>query len=292
MNGSSHDVVIIGNKGMLGRCFEPILHARGITCHGFDLPELDMTNREQTLAKLHEIGPAVVINCAAYTDVDGAEEHEELALRLNGEGPAILAAGCRDIGATLVHYSTDYVFNGEATAPYPVDSAIEPLNAYGRTKAAGEEAIRASGCQHLILRSSWLYAAHGKNFVITIANLAKDRPELKVVSDQRGRPTSCPVLADTTLRLLDCGARGTYHATDGGEATWHEFASQIAAAANPDCRVLPCTSDEFPRPAKRPAYSTLDISLTEELLGPLPRWELSLLDVLRCLGYTAATPTN
>ncbi len=218
----------------------------------------------------------IVINCAAYTDVDGAEADEAEATRVNGHGAGNLAARCAETGAVLVHFSTDYVFDGSGTRPYPTDHPLAPLGAYGRSKAAGEAAIRASGCEHLIIRTSWLYAPWGKNFVRTMVELGRKHESLRVVNDQRGRPSSCSYLAERTLALLDHGARGTFHVTDGGECTWFEFATEIMVQTGSKCRVEPCTTDEFPRPAPRPAYSVLDLSATESLLGPSSAWQDNL----------------
>lgn len=220
----------------------------------------------------------VVINCAAYTDVDGAEADEAEATRINGDAVGVLAARCREVGATLVHYSTDYVFDGDPTPrrPCAVDHPRSPVNAYGRSKAAGEVAVEHSGAEFLLLRTSWLYAAHGKNFVRTIAKAARERDALRVVNDQRGRPTSCATLVDLTVRLLEAGARGTLHACDDGEATWFELARAVVARVRPECRVDPCTTDEFPRPARRPAYSVLDLEPTRRLVGAIPGWEDAL----------------
>ncbi len=191
-------------------------------------------------------GTRLVINCAAWTDVDGAESSESAADAANGTGVGALAIRCAQVGAFLVHYSTDYVFNGQATSPYRVDQPRAPLNAYGRTKAHGEELIEASGCPHLLIRTSWLYAPWGKNFVRTIYKAAKDRPSLRVVNDQRGRPTSSEHLAAASYALIQGNAQGAFHVTDGGECTWFDFAKEIAHAANPACRVDPCGTAEFP----------------------------------------------
>jgi dTDP-4-dehydrorhamnose reductase len=180
----------------------------------------------------------------------------------------------------LLHFSTDYVFDGKASAPYRADAPVDPLGAYGRTKAAGEQAIHASGARHLIVRTSWLYAPWGNNFVRTMARLTRDKPSLKVVDDQRGRPTSAEHLAATALALLDRGATGTFHVTDGGECTWYEFTLAIAKQLGRTCTIAPCTTAEFPRPAPRPAYSVLDLSQTEALLGPMPDWRVNLVEVL------------
>lgn len=271
--------LLVSPDGMLGRAFLEALQKRGEPVVGVSFPEIDLT-RPETMARI-DGSIRRVINCAAFTDVDGAESREAEALQINGTGVAHLAAACSRVGAALVHFGTDYVFAGDATAPYPVDAQVAPRTAYGRTKAAGEEAIRASGAEHLYLRTSWLYAPWGKNFVRTIAALGKTKPELKVVDDQRGRPTSAEELVVTTLALWDAGARGFFHATDGGECTWFDFAKAIVEGTGGSAKLLPCTTAEFPRPAPRPAYSVLDLSATEAALGrPLRHWKETLADVL------------
>jgi dTDP-4-dehydrorhamnose reductase len=223
---------------------------------------------------------ATVINCSAFTDVDGAETREAEAAAINGHGVGTLAQRCRAIGATLVHYSTDYVFDGNASTPYATTAKRAPQGAYARTKALGEELIERSGCSHLIVRTSWLYAPWGKNFVDTMAKLCSERPLVRVVADQRGRPTSAQYLAERTLELLGRDAHGIFHVTDGGECTWFDFAAAIARLTAGTARVEPCTTAEFPRPARRPAYSVLDLSATEALLGPSRPWQDNLADVL------------
>ena len=260
---------LIAPGGMLGRAWEGLLKAEGIEYAVGRRPEFDLTRPESI--DLH--GADVVINCAAYTDVDGAENDEAGANAVNGDGVKALAEQCAKTGALLVHYSTDYVFRGQASAPYPCDAPRAPLNAYGRSKALGEEAIEASGCKHLIVRTSWLYAPWGKNFVLTMRSLGKSRDKLSVVDDQRGRPTSCRHLAKTTLAMLRQGASGMHHITDGGECTWYDLASHVVAQSNPNCEVSPCSSDAFPRPAPRPSYSVLDLSRTEALVGAMPAWQ-------------------
>ena len=263
---------------MLGRAFRVLLpRALAPT-----LSEVDLTRPESMgwIGAGESAGTEIVINCAAYTDVDGAESDEETALAVNGTGTGHLARRCAQIGATLVHFSTDYVFSGVSNEPYAIDGRIEPIGAYGRTKAAGEHAIQESGCDGLTIRTSWLYAPWGKNFVLTIAKLASEREALKVVSDQRGRPTSAEQLALNTLTLLDSGARGTLHVTDRGECSWHELATEIVKLTGARCEVSPCTTAEFPRPAPRPAYSVLDLSKTEALIGPVQHWKVNLRRVL------------
>jgi len=275
----SAPLLLLGDRGMLGRAFRELLAAKKRPFTGFDLPELDIAQPGQ-VAPLFEKPWSAVINCAAYTNVDGAEADEATALRANGTAPGIVAAACAHARVPLVHFSTDYVFAGDARAPYAVDAPLQPLGAYGRSKAAGEIAIRGSGAEFLILRTSWLYAPWGNNFVRTMARLTRDKPELKVVDDQRGRPTSAQHLAPVTLALLDRGMRGTFHVTDGGECTWYEFTVEIARLLGRSAIISPCTTAEFPRPAARPGYSVLDLAPTEAILGPMPDWRKNLASVV------------
>lgn len=275
-------LLLIGSKGMLGRAWVRLLTERQFAFRTIDRDELDLTE-QRSIERNVRPGPEHVINCAAWTDVDGAETHEPAAAAVNGVGVGLLAERCRAINATLVHYSTDYVFDGQGRSPYPTDGPISPINAYGRTKADGERRIRESGTDHLIVRTSWLYAPWANNFVRTMARLGRSKPRLRVVHDQRGRPTSCEHLASASWRLLNDGVRGTYHVCDGGECTWYEFARAIVAEVNPDCMVEPCTTAEFPRPAPRPAYSTLDLTGTETHLGPMPPWQDHLKAVMQRL---------
>lgn len=264
---------IIGTGGMLGRDLFAAAREREGKVIGFDGPqELDVTAPAAVRNMVREHQPTVVINAAGWTDVDAAERHPEQARAVNRDGPASLAAACRENDALLIHYSTDYVFPGDATEPIPPDAQTDPINEYGRTKLEGEIAIRQSKCRHLIIRTSWLFAPHGSNFFLTMRRLAAERSELKVVNDQRGRPTYCTDLACTTLSLIDCGATGTINATNSGECTWFEFATEVVRAGSFDCRVEPCTTDEFPRPALRPAYSVLDLTELARLVGEPPDW--------------------
>ncbi|MCX4241002.1 dTDP-4-dehydrorhamnose reductase [Paraliomyxa miuraensis] len=284
-------ILLLGADGMLGRAWDQLARREGLAIEPRTYPAFDLTRREHVAAlPIREVD--AVINCTGWTDVDGAETHEAQATALNGDGVGWLAEACRDagrdVGRVLVHYSTDYVFEGDATAPYAVDHPRAPLNAYGRSKAVGEERIEAAlggsdgGADpgFLLLRTSWLYAPWGNNFVRTMARLGKERSELRVVDDQRGRPTSAEHLAATSLALLRRGARGTLHVTDGGECTWYELARAVIERVDPTCRVLPCTSAEFPRPARRPSYSVLDLGPTEALVGPMPPWTSMVADVV------------
>lgn len=272
-------LLLIGRGGMLGRAWAQLLDSMGIAYRPVSRDTLDLT-RPETIAPIVEDRYGVVINCAAYTAVDKAEIEEPLASQINGHGLGALAIRCRNTGALLVNYSTDYVFNGCASAPYPVDAPIEPINAYGRSKALGEKLLADSGCQFLNIRTSWLYAPWGTNFVRTIAHLLRTKDQIKVVCDQRGRPTSSEHLAKLSLGLIQAGAMGMFHGADGGECTWHGFATEIGRIIGSHCRVEPCSTDQFPRPAKRPAYSVLDLAKTEAILGPTPDWKINLASVL------------
>lgn len=286
----SAPIVVVGHEGMLGRAWMELLASRGIPVRGVGRPALDLEFVESISSALH--GPVrAVVNCAAYTDVDGAESDEDRAFAVNGRGVEHLVRRCDELGMPLVHYSTDYVFDGHPrNAPYAVDQAPAPLNAYGRSKLAGERAIAASTGQHLIIRTSWVYAPWGKNFVRTIAKLATQRDELEVVDDQRGRPTSAEHLASVSLELFEAGHRGMFHVCDGSECTWFELASAIVERIGARCRVEPCSSDAFPRPARRPSYSVLDLSKTEQLLGPMRAWPDNLASVLSRLEARPPEP--
>jgi len=272
-------VIVVGALGMLGRAWRELLQQKGIPHTGLDLPELDITDTD-SIAKHIQPGCKAVINCAAYTDVDGAEEHEPAALKLNAQAVKNLADRCKEIGAVLVHYSTDYVFDGQADSPYPTDHPRDPVNAYGRTKAKGEELIESSGCQYLLVRTSWLYAPWANNFVGTMIKLTAERDTLLVVNDQFGRPTSAQHLASASLSLLEKNARGAFHVTDAGECSWHGFACEIAKLSGNTCDIKPCGSSQFPRPASRPAYSVLDISKAEAIIGAMSNWKHNLASVI------------
>ncbi|MFK7990643.1 MAG: dTDP-4-dehydrorhamnose reductase [Sandaracinaceae bacterium] len=273
-------LLIVGAGGMLGRAFCQQLTEAGrshvaTTRATYDLRDPDAPIPDDTSG---------VLNCAAYTNVDGAQTDEATATEVNGHAVARLVERCDARGIPLVHYSTDYVFDGRADAPYTIDHPTSPVNAYGRSKLVGEEAVRASSGPHLLLRTSWVYAPWGTNFVRTMARLTKDKDTLSVVDDQRGRPTSAPHLARSTLGLLDAGATGTFHVTDGGECTWFELASFVGSRVDPSCKIAPCTSEAFPRLAPRPAYSVLDVSQTEAVVGALTLWKDAVRATLDQMG--------
>jgi dTDP-4-dehydrorhamnose reductase len=270
---------------MLGRALHGELQRRGWRCRTPSRSDLDLARPETIDRYLGAAGSGAdewLINCAAWTDVDGAETSEREATCLNAEAIGPLAAAC-GAGRRLVTFSSDYVFDGAAAAPYPPDAPRAPINAYGRSKAAGE-ALLETHVDHrwLNIRTSWLYAPWGRNFVLTMADLLSRSPgEVRVVDDQRGRPSSAEQLARTTLDLLAADANGHWHATDAGECSWFELASEIARVTGSSARVVPCSSDEFPRPARRPRYSVLDISATERAVGPLRSWQTEVREVLR-----------
>ena len=237
-----------------------------------DLPEFDMTDQENVNRVMREIHPDVIINCAAYTNVDGCESEEALATRVNGVGPGYLAAAAKDLGAILVQISTDYVFDGLKTSPYMEEDMTHPQSGYGRSKLAGEKAILESGLEKFfIIRTSWLYGPGGNNFVETILRLAKERKELRIVADQVGAPTFTHDLANAIYCLLLVTSHpspvtasalyGIYHFSNNGQCSWYEFAQEIVAQAQ-ECgepvkvqRVLPIRTEDYPLPATRPTYS-------------------------------------
>ena len=225
-------------------------------------------------------GHRVIVNCAAYTDVDGAEREEAKAQAVNGAAVGELARSCAQHGAMLVHYSTDYVFSGKAERPYKISDVIDPINAYGRSKALGEKLIGESGCEHLIIRTSWLYAPWGKNFVRTIVAFCAQKHPLRIVNDQKGRPSSAQELAGNSWKLLERGGRGIFHLADGGECTWFDFAKEIARQVGSDVKVEACRTAELGRAAARPAYSVLDVEESERLIGRVKPWREALGDVI------------
>lgn len=280
-------VILLGRGGMLWRAWDELLRARDIDPISPGLDEFDFTQPDSIHAAIDD-HVACVINCAAYTDVDGAESENELALRINGIGVGELAIACRRHGVCLVHYSTDYVFSGDAVHAWQEDDVTDPVNMYGETKRIGEEMIKVSKCDHLLIRTSWLYAPWGRNFVLTMADLTSKREEIRVVDDQRGRPTDAITLAKRTCSLLEHGARGTFHCTDDGDCTWFDLATHIGQIVNPSCHVAPCTTADFPRPAARPAFSVLDTSRADTVIGAAPHWQ----DRVRATLAAVNSPTH
>lgn len=276
-------LLLLGGSGQVGRELRRVLPALGevivATRDGAAADVAADLDQPQALpALVRQIAPDVVVNAAAYTAVDRAESEPEAAFRANAEAPAALAQGCAATGALLVHYSTDYVFDGRSARPYREDDATAPLGVYGMSKRAGEEAIRASGARHMILRTAWVYAAHGHNFLRTMLRLAGEREELRVVADQVGAPTPAAWIAEATGQLLRQGAQasGTWHLTAAGETSWHGFAqaimdeAQAAGLLTRRPRVLPITTAEYPTAARRPTYSVLDTAKLQQDFGITP----------------------
>lgn len=270
-------LLITGAAGQLGQALVQAGPRQGWEVVATDLPDLDITDPRLVQGELTRQRPEVVINAAAATRVDDLESDPDTALRVNALGPRNLAVACRRLGAKLIHLSTDYVFDGTKPAPYVEWDATGPLSVYGRSKLLGEEWVRQQCLDHFIVRTAWLYGVPGPNFVTAI--LARGRQlgpdgELKVVTDQRGTPTSALALAPQLLALAETESFGTYHATCQGETTWFEFAALILQTAGMAVRLTPCTTAEYPRPAPRPANSVLENRLLRVAgLDRMPAWE-------------------
>lgn len=249
--------MVTGAAGMLGQDVVRVASERGRQVRAVTREDLDL--RDERAVERAVSGCRVVVNCAAYTAVDAAETDEASAFLGNAVIAQNLARAAAGHGAVVVHFSTDYVFDGSASTPYREDAPLEPVSAYGRTKAAGEWAVKASNPRHLLLRTAWLYGANGRCFPRTIAGAAATREHLDVVADQVGQPTWTVDVADLAVRLLDAAAvPGTYHATSSGSVTWHGFAQRVVSSAGRDpAMVRPTTSEAFKAPAPRPAYSVL-----------------------------------
>ena len=273
-------VLVLGCTGMLGRSWVRLLEESGIKHAALSRPAFDLS-KPDTIDAAFDQEYDLVVNAAAWTDVDGAEADEPGAMQANAHAVEQIAQRCRDMKALLINYSTDYVFSGSADHPYPVGAQIEPINAYGRSKALGELLLRERTANHLLIRTSWVYAPWGNNFVRTMMRLISEKDQLRVVDDQRGRPTSAMHLASSSFDLYKSGAAGTWHLTDSGECSWFEFAKEIRTNLSSECSIEPCSSDEYPRPAKRPTYSTLDIEPTNRLLGGIESWQVRLREAMR-----------
>ena len=281
------NILITGANGQLGRSLRRL---GGVSPHNYfftDVAELDITDAVAVLRTVEERRIDVIVNCAAYTDVERAEEDEPTAELLNHKAAGNLAAAAKATGATLFHVSTDYVFDGTAHTPYTEDGTPSPLGAYGRTKLAGERAVMASGCRYLIFRTAWLYSEYGNNFLKTMLRLTSERDTLQVVFDQIGTPTYAGDLALALFSIIEseryAGNEGVYHFTDEGVCSWYDFATEIAAVAGHDsCRIIPCHTSEFPTKAARPAYSVLDktkIKTTFQM--DIPHWRESMIYCLK-----------
>ena len=276
------NILITGANGQLGSSLRRL---GGVSPHNYlftDVAELDITDAAAVLRTVEERRIDVIVNCAAYTDVERAEEDEPTAELLNHKAAGNLAAAAKATGATLFHVSTDYVFDGTAHTPYREDTAPSPLGAYGRTKLAGERAVMASGCRYLIFRTAWLYSEYGHNFLKTMLRLTSERDTLQVVFDQIGTPTYAGDLALAIFSIIEseryAGNEGVYHFTDEGVCSWYDFARAIAGyAGHTGCDIGPCHSSEFPSKVRRPSFSVLDKTKVKQTFGiRIPHWTESL----------------
>lgn len=296
-------ILLLGANGQVGHELrrslcnlgEVILATRsGVVENGASCEVADFDQPESLAGLVDRISPDVIVNAAAYTAVDRAEDDVEAAFRANAEAPGQLARACAARGALLVHYSTDYVFDGQSKRPYRPDDATAPLGVYGASKLAGEEAIRKSGCRHMIFRTAWVYGNHGNNFMRTMLRVGAERDQLRVVADQFGTPTPAALIAGVTRDVIGSGhaLSGTWHLTALGEASWHAFAQEIFDQASgrgllaniPE--VVAITTAEYPTRARRPAYSCLDTStLRDEFKLSLPDWRMGLAQVLDAVAH-------
>lgn len=294
------NILVTGANGQLGRqmrllgaqsadsyTFTDVVEAEGLTTTLLDITRLDDI-RQMCADKAID----VIVNCAAYTNVDKAESDVDFCRVLNAQAPANLATVMKERGGLLVHVSTDYVFGGDPyNTPCKEDQKGTPTGVYGLTKLEGEEAIKATGCQYLIFRTAWLYSAYGKNFVKTMLRLTAEKPALKVVFDQVGTPTYAGDLADCIFSILEKrqweGKTGIYHFSNEGVCSWYDFTIKIARlAGHNDCKIEPCHSDEFPSPVHRPAFSVLDKTKVKQTFGfAVPYWTDSLEKCLHELGF-------
>ena len=285
MARAANRILLTGARGQLGRELAAALRDAGevVAC---DRAGLDLAKPDRIVEVVRSVAPRIIVNAGAYTAVDRAEHEREAALAINGRAPGILASEARRANAVLVHYSTDYVFDGDATTPYDEASPTHPVNAYGASKLEGERAIAASGAASIVLRTSWVYARRGQNFLTTMQKLAASRDEVRVVDDQIGVPNWARALANATARLIrDAGAglaerAGLYHLSAAGSTTWYGFA--CAALRGQRVRVTPIATADYPTPARRPAYGVLDTARFARTFGfALPDWKILLHECLQ-----------
>lgn len=284
-------ILLIGKNGQVGWELQSTLAALG-EVQAIDRQSMDLTNPDSIRSVIRDWRPDVLVNAAAYTAVDKAESEVDMAMAINGSAPGIMAEEMRRLGGALVHYSTDYVFDGVKTRPYVEDDAVNPLGVYGVSKLAGERAIQAVGVPHLIFRTSWVYGARGKNFLLTMLRLSKERDELRVVADQIGAPTWSRMIAEMTGQVLACCAApnglpisevsGTYHLTGSGSTSWFGFTQAILENVAQRGhftlpRLVPITTRDYPTPAQRPANSQLSNAKLANVFGLVsPRWDSQL----------------
>jgi len=290
-------ILLIGANGQVGwelrRTLAPLGQVIAADLAGDRGPRVDLADPRSLSALVQEAAPDALVNAAAYTAVDKAETEPELAHKINAEAPGMLGGLLAGRGAPIVHYSTDFVFSGEAERPYREDDPPGPLNVYGETKLAGERALMATGANAVILRTSWVYGVRGHNFLLSMLRLFREKDELRVVDDQIGAPTWSRMLAEVTAQVLrpmlrsdldPARVKGVYHASGAGQTSWFGFARAILEASGTECRLLPIPSSEYRSPARRPAWSVLDNTKLHETFGlRLPDWRLSMSQCLEDL---------
>lgn len=282
-------ILITGSKGQLGTQLINVLKkgnseigsvpvkVKNAEVIGYDVDELDIIDLSSVRKVLNKEKPQVVVNCAAYTNVDACESNYDLAYKINSIGPRNLAIVCEEIGAKLIHISTDYVFKGDGTIPYKECDITSPVSAYGKTKLLGEQFVREFSSKYFIVRTSWLYGYHGNNFVKTIMKAGKEKGHLTVVSDQRGNPTNAEDLIHHIIKLMPTEEYGVYHCTGEGECSWYDFAKSIIEFSGINCTVEPITSEQLNRAAKRPAFSSLDNMMLRCTVGnEMRQWKEAL----------------
>lgn len=290
------NILVTGCMGQLGRSFRNAMALSDHRCiftdvrDGDDVMALDITDQDAVSAAVKDNSVDLIVNCAAYTNVNNAEEEEDLAYRINALAPGILAKAAKDAEALLIHISTDYVFDGTGHIPYSEDMPVSPLSAYGRTKQAGEQLIADSGCLYMIFRTAWLYSSFGGNFVQTIYDKTASQPVINVVSDQIGTPTYAQDLADAISGIIESSMldkTGIYHYTNEGVCSWYDFAKEICDMSGHLCDVRPCRTSDYPTKTRRPHYSVLDKTKVKETFGiEIPHWKDSLMFCIRQIEET------
>jgi dTDP-4-dehydrorhamnose reductase len=290
-------ILIFGRVGQVGWELRHKLACLGQVSN-IDYPEIDFSKPDTVRAAIREAAPTVIVNAAAYTAVDKAESTPEPAWAINATGPGVIAEEAKRLDALMVHYSTDYVYDGSKQGPWVETDTPNPLNVYGETKLAGDQAIEAVGGDYLILRTSWVYGSRGGNFLLTMLRLAKERPELRIVDDQTGSPTTSECIALATANILAqvvapgqglAGRSGVYHFTNAGQTTWFGFAKEFLSRQATCPKLIPIPASDYPLPAKRPVNSVLSCEKLAETFGVrMPSWELALDLVLETLAEGAA----
>lgn len=288
MANNNEMIVIAGGRGLVGTPTAEAFRRAGYDVRALDRAAMDICDEAAVARRLDDDRPGIVVNCAAFTKVDDCETQLDHAMRINADGAGILARQAARTDAAFIHLSTDYVFDGRGTRPYREDdptASMDALSAYGRSKLAGEQAVLSNHPAPLIIRTAWVYGPHGPGFPNAILRGAREKPRLKVVNDQTGSPTYAPDLAGAIVSLARRNTTGFVHVTNMGTCTWFEFAREIVRLSGLTTPVEPCTTAEFPRPARRPAYSVLDNSRYVSLVGrPLRPWREAITDFMRSMA--------